>query len=69
MLARLSGFTLGNRGGLVPKINTCMFTAQGPSVLHAIKVAVVQYAQVRLVIYIGLEVIINNTMQCMPPIN
>ena len=27
----------------------CMFTAQGPSVLHAIEVAVVQFAQVRLV--------------------
>ena len=28
----------------------CMFTAQGPSVLHAIEVAVVQFAQVHLVI-------------------
>ena len=50
MLARLLGFTLGNRGGLAPKIDMeCMFTAQGPSVLHAIEVAVVQFAQVRLV--------------------
>ena len=30
----------------------CMFTAQGPSVLHAIEVAVVQFAQVQLVIII-----------------
>ena len=29
----------------------CMFTAQGPSVLHAIEVAVVQLAQVHLVQY------------------
>ena len=27
----------------------CMFTAQGPSVFHAIEVAVVQFAQVHLV--------------------
>ena len=27
----------------------CMFTAQGPSVLHTIEVAVVQFAQVHLV--------------------
>ena len=48
---------LGNRGGLVLKIDSiavylskeCMFTAQGPSVFHAIEVAVVQFAQVRLV--------------------
>ena len=30
----------------------CMFTAQGPSVLHAIEVAVVQFAQVQLVLII-----------------
>ena len=35
MLARLLGFMLGNRGGLVPKnrfylSKECMFTAQGP---------------------------------------
>ena len=29
----------------------CMFTAQGPSVLHAIEVTVVQFAQVHLVSY------------------
>ena len=29
----------------------CMFTAQGSSVLHAIEVAVVQFAQVHLVYY------------------
>ena len=31
----------------------CMFTAQRPSVLHAIEVAVVQFAQVQLVLYIA----------------
>ena len=29
----------------------CMFIAQGPSVLHAIEVAVVQFAQVHLVLH------------------
>ena len=38
----------------MPKIDStqvriCMFTAQGPSVFHVIEVAVVQFAQVRLV--------------------
>ena len=33
----------------------CMFTAQGPSVLHAIEVAVVQFAQVRLASTINSE--------------
>ena len=65
MVAKLLGVTLGNRGGLEFKIRfylskECMFTAQGPQVLCfmdsrrfsmqiATEVAVVQFAQVKLV--------------------
>ena len=40
-----------------------MFTAQGPSVLHAIEVAVVQFAQVHLVIIIILYPNDKDTMR------
>ena len=44
----------------------CMFTAQGPSVLHAIEVAVVQFVQVHLVINIVLvSTCGNSTAYCL----
>ena len=39
----------------------CMFTAQGPSVLHTIEVAVVQFAQVHLV-----YIYISSVTPCVP---